>query len=745
MCFDTAMPASKMTPVAPRTRIETVDILRGISILGIFFFNMLIYAGNLHVPLDQMTPANRAVILLVRFVAQAKFYPLFSFLFGWGMAVQMARAEERETPFVPHYVRRMTALLLIGLIHALLIWDGDILVTYALLGLPLLLFRKASDRTLLVTAGVCILIPVLLSTPGPAAAFLERYAALQEPLHQTMMEGYYANVFVEGSYLEATAHRWHALVYSYTNVIFWGTHIFGMFLLGLLVGRRQIFQNITAHLPLFRQVMWGGLIVGLPLNVLFVAVTQSPGLVPDAYVELATRGARTVAGSALSLCYAAAIVLLAEKPRWRQRLAPLAHVGRMGLSNYLAQSIVCTLIFYGYGLGLYSRVGAALAFVLLLTIYQIQIGVSKWWLNRFRFGPAEWLWRSLTYGQPQTMKVPSESVSLPASGEDVPQRAPTSDWLLFLGGRLAFIALVAFAIVYFCFLGLDLASNSTAPVSRAISVWDRAGPAFDETIEFFQNAVRGDLGYIVEGVTQHQSIPVTEVVANTVIQSGSLLAIAIGFAALIGVAAGGLAATRRYSPVSLSTLTLTIVGVSIPSFFLALLFQVADIKFYQRTGLGLFPVFGLSGPQRTTALLPQVVAPGLVLAARPLAHITRVTFVNISEVLNRDFIRTAQAKGLGPNAVYWRHTLRNAGVSILTAIVVSLRFALGSLPVVEIFFSWPGLGVRMLNGIYERNATMVAALALTLGVAFLLITLLADAAYRLIDPRLRTTTNGGES
>ena len=187
----------------------------------------------------------------------------------------------------------------------------------------------------------------------------------------------------------------------------------------------------------------------------------------------------------------------------------------------------------------------------------------------------------------------------------------------------------------------------------------------------------------------------TELLADAFAKSVSLLAVSVTLATTFGVAAGGLAAARRHSVLALPTLTLTVIGVSIPSFFLALLLQVADIKFYQYTGGGLFSIHGISG---RSDLLPRIIAPALVLAARPLAHITRVTFVSVSEILSRDFIRTARAKGLDQRAVFWRHTLRNAGVSVLTAVVVSLRFALASLPVVEIFFNWPGLGVTMLNG-----------------------------------------------
>ena len=316
------------------------------------------------------------------------------------------------------------------------------------------------------------------------------------------------------------------------------------------------------------------------------------------------------------------------------------------------------------------------------------------------------------------------------------------DWLVFVLRRLLFIALVAFAIVYFCVLGLRLSINSTA-TRQHHTAWELAGPALEETGDFFEDALGGRLGYVVEGVTRQTRIPVTQLLADTFVQSGSLLAVSILLAATFGVAAGGLAAARRHSLVSLPTLTLTVIGVSVPSFFLALLLRVIDIRFYQRTGVGLFPVYGIS-THRTESLLPQVIAPALVLAARPLAHITRVTFISVSEVLHRDFIRTAHAKGLGPAVVFWRHTLRNAGVSILTAVIVSLRFALGSLPVVEVFFDWPGLGVTMLNAIYDREIRVVATLALSLGVTFLLINLLVDLIYRFIDPRLRAPTNGGE-
>ncbi|HIE38246.1 MAG TPA: ABC transporter permease [Anaerolineales bacterium] len=315
------------------------------------------------------------------------------------------------------------------------------------------------------------------------------------------------------------------------------------------------------------------------------------------------------------------------------------------------------------------------------------------------------------------------------SASSPPRNQVLPEWVAFVLRRLLFIAGVAFAIVYFYIFGLRLLINS-ATVGRPVSAWELAGPALEETVDFFNDALRGNLSYVVR-----------DLLVETYLPSGRLLLTAIGMAAVLGVVAGGLAAAWRHSPLALPTLTLTVIGISIPSFFLALLLQVADIRFYQRTGVGLFPVYGIS-LRRTESLLPQVVAPALVLAARPLAHITRVTFVSLSEVLERDFIRTARAKGLGPTVVFWRHALRNAGIPILTAVVVSLRFGLGSLPVVELFFTWPGLGQAMLEAIYQGQVWMVAALGLSLGVTFLLITLLLDLVYRWIDPRLREVGEG---
>ncbi len=735
-------PNRSMTPVRAHERIQVVDILRGFAILGVLLVNMLGLSGN-SLALDQFNSVNFAVVWLIKFLAQAKFYTLFSFLFGWGMAIQMERAERRGTRFTAFYVRRLLILLGIGLVHAILIWSGDILVTYALLGLLLLLFRQRSNRALLIAAAICLLLPILLYTPGPAASFRETYTQATASYRQEVIAGHQAQVYAGSDYWAAVQLRWKESVQGYLYLIFSAPHIFGMFLLGLYAGRRKILHDPSAHLPFLRRLLWGSLIVGLGFNLIFMTASATPDRFPPAYYDLALRGSRVIAGSSLCLFYLSAILLLARRDVWLARLYPLASVGRMALSNYLLQSILCTLIFYGYGLGLYGQLGPTLTLILSLVIYRLQISLSNWWLERYRFGPAEWLWRSLTYGKRHSLKPdPGQKPRPYQPPRPVSRRRiAVPDWLAFLVRRLLFTALVAVAIVYFCTLGIQLSFNSMA-VERGRSVSDLAEPALQETVEFFQSIWRGEWGHISQGGRgQRDWVSVKELLADAYIQSASLLGLSIAIAAVLGIAAGGVAASRRHSLLSLPTLTLTVIGVSIPSFFLALLLQIADIKFYQQTGSGLFPIHGIGGYRRS--LMPHIVPAALVLAARPLAHITRVTFVSINEIMHRDFIRTARSKGLDHRAVFLRHVLRNTSVGVLTAIVVSLRFALGSLPVVEIFFHWPGLGVLMLNAIQQREARVVAILALSLGVTFLLINTLVDLTYRLIDPRLRAPESGG--
>lgn len=298
----------------------------------------------------------------------------------------------------------------------------------------------------------------------------------------------------------------------------------------------------------------------------------------------------------------------------------------------------------------------------------------------------------------------------------------------FLLRRLGSILLISLAIIFFCALGLQLMRQPFTSTRHSGNVLVLA---VRDTQAFLRGMFSGNLGTFLRGSGRSRvAVPVTSVVLDTYVKSMGLLLVSLVFATVLGIGAGMLAAYWEGSPLSLGLLTTTLLGISLPTFFTALLLQVIEITWYQRTGVRLVPVGGFGWDAH-------LILPGLVLAMRPLAQLARITFVSLTEAAHQDYVRTAWAKGLTSRQVWGRHILPNAVVSILTALGVSLRFSLGSLPVVEYFFGWPGLGATLLNAIRMRHTNLVIALALALGLTFMVINLILELAYRLLDPRLR--------
>jgi uncharacterized protein len=402
-------------PITGRERIEIVDILRGFALFGILLVNMAVFkaswAGLQYTATTDPSPLDRIATLAVDFFATGKFFTLFSFLFGFGFAIQMIRAQQKGVPFVPRFARRLLVLLAIGLIHALLIWYGDILVSYALIGFLLILFRNRSPRALLIWASALLLVATLLIGGFMGLMELSRMvpegrAALAQVEAQTLAqtEGDVARdlaIYGGGSYGEIVRERISDYGGLLFGVLFMVLPILAMFLLGLYAGKLGILHDPAAHLTLLRRVRFWGLLLGFGLSLLLVIGQMRLSLFGALFSELLHF---SLSGPLLSMGYAATIVLLAQHERWRSRLAPLGSAGRMALTNYLLQSLICTTLFYGYGFGLFGQVGAALGIVIALVIYALQIPFSMWWLRRFQFGPMEWLWRSLTYGAWQPMR-----------------------------------------------------------------------------------------------------------------------------------------------------------------------------------------------------------------------------------------------------------------------------------------------------------------------------------------------------
>ncbi len=244
----------------------------------------------------------------------------------------------------------------------------------------------------------------------------------------------------------------------------------------------------------------------------------------------------------------------------------------------------------------------------------------------------------------------------------------------------------------------------------------------------------------VSYVTQHpatyywyrQNMPWAQLVLSFVGRSAGLLGVALLFAVALGVPLGMAAALFRRMRLAPVVVLVSILGVSVPSFLLAMLCRIGNIQVYRYLSLAGAPL-----PQAGFGWDAHIIMPAIVLATRPLAQIVQITYVSMTGVLKEDYVRTAQSKGLPPTVVLFRHVLRNALMPILTTVGTSLRFSLASLPVVEAFFVWPGVGSTLLTAIQRSVEPLVTDLIVSLGVLFLLINLALEVLYPLIDPRLR--------
>lgn len=411
-------PTQAVGPVTAAERIQTLDVLRGFALLGILLVNMAYFANPVQyamLPHIAPTALDWGADWLVRFLAEGKFFSLFSFLFGLGFTIQMARAEAKGVRFIPRYLRRAGVLLIFGLLHGLLLWTGDILLYYAILGLLLLFFRHMKFKWVWTWLVVLALLPALFVAVGwmmmtlarqdpQAALAVEESIAEQQQLFQTLGEQA-AAIYRNGSYLEVTGQRWRDLQFMWFISLFMAPSIFAMFLLGSIFGRKGYLHHPAEHVQLFRRLLlWGGL-VGLVGNALYATVVINSTRIDTTLPMVLAGFGQAIGAPLLMLAYVSAITLGMLNPTWQPRLLLLAPVGRMALTNYLLQSLVCTTIFYGYGLGFFGQMGAAVGFALTLLIYLLQIPWSHWWLARFQVGPVEWLWRTLTYGQRQPFRV----------------------------------------------------------------------------------------------------------------------------------------------------------------------------------------------------------------------------------------------------------------------------------------------------------------------------------------------------
>ncbi len=409
-----------LAPVQAGERLEEVDLLRGWALLGILLVNMNFFSWPLFTIFLKRqwdNPADLWAEIGIGLFAQGKFYTLFSFLFGFGFSIFLLKGEKQGRSAMGLFARRLMVLMAIGVVHAFLIWAGDILLLYSLVGFLLFLFRKAKPKTLLIGWLILTLGPMLLMGVGvlaaqfdaSVAADMQKDGAVQEAkLRSAIAEA--ERVFPTGGFAEITRVRAFDLYIFYQFMPFFAPGVLAMFLLGLYAGKQGIFHRVSEHLALFRKLRLAGFLLGLPLSAVAVwAMYHSNMLVPSPIGFLGGL-AGALGAPLLGLGYASFWVLLYQDANWKSRLHPMTQMGRMALTNYLLQSLICTTVFYGTGFGLFGRYGPAITLPFVFVIYFAEMALSVWWLKRFQFGPAEWLWRSLTYGRLQPMRAAAGGV-----------------------------------------------------------------------------------------------------------------------------------------------------------------------------------------------------------------------------------------------------------------------------------------------------------------------------------------------
>ena len=383
-----------------KKRYIILDALRGFAILGIILANFPEFSLWTFSSPETWTQSDLVTRAVQTFLIDGKFYTLFSLLFGMGFSIQLSNAEGRLRTFY----RRMVVLFVIGLLHLLLLWSGDILMLYAAMGMLLPLFRKLPTRSILIWAGVFLLLPVLCE-----ALFADTLSAPLER-EQWRLCGLYGIT-------EANFGTWLSDARSYREVLqflhqgaverMWefvsGYRFFkvlGLFLTGYAVGREKLFADIPAARPLLRKVLLWGFALGLPVSVLYTWSSLSgypAGVVTHSVFYL-------LGVYPMGFAYAAAFCLLYNRRPEGGTWKLLALPGRMACTNYLGHSIMGILLFYGVGFGLGNRVGLLGTELIALGVYAFQIVFSALWLRRFRFGPVEWVWRMLTYGQKLSLR-----------------------------------------------------------------------------------------------------------------------------------------------------------------------------------------------------------------------------------------------------------------------------------------------------------------------------------------------------
>ncbi|HET9863207.1 MAG TPA: DUF418 domain-containing protein [Steroidobacteraceae bacterium] len=383
-----------------------IDALRGAALFGVLLVNIMWFAGMGHAVPDGVlaglstAPLDTLVEDLIDLLVSAKAIGVFSFLFGVGFAMQIESISRCDPAPQRRYSRRLVGLLVLGLVHWLAIWSGEILHVYAAAGFVLLGLRRLRTRTL-VAAGL-----VLAVFARPIAGHLYVLAGGDGSMVMPSANDFALrfDVFTQGSFAQAVGLQlredvtWQLISGSTLADLL---HALGRFMVGIAVARGGYLRQPGGYLHRAAWIAALALPAGFVLehDWVFGAWMLAHGWVTQ---PLALQIFRHACNSLGVVCMTAGYVTLFmlgwQVELFRRMFAWLVPTGRMALTNYLSQTAICYLLFFGFGLALMGRVGTTVCLAISVAVYLLQCLVSHWWLAHFRFGPMEWLWRWWTYG-----------------------------------------------------------------------------------------------------------------------------------------------------------------------------------------------------------------------------------------------------------------------------------------------------------------------------------------------------------
>jgi uncharacterized protein len=396
-----------MSEITTPKRLDAIDALRGFALMGIVIVHFIEqYLGGPtpqeHNNYTQHIATDGIVDMIANILLRGKFFMLFSFLFGLSFTIQMDNAAKRGVNFSGRFLWRLIVLFAIGTVHHLF-YRGDILTIYAVLGLPLVLFYKVPNRWVMVIAAALMLGFARFFLPIPDfKAQSESWEKPEQVYWNAVKSGSLKDVF----YQNATR---GAVFKTEIQVNFFGRayQTFALFLLGLMAGRTRFFDNLGEKTALFKRGMWwcfGSMLGLIGIGALLFAVFHLDKVNEKvaAFVGVGLYDVMNLMNTGLYIF--GFLWLFEKKAWWRRQILKLAPYGRMALTNYVMQTLIGTLLFFGWGFGLLGEIGATATLGISILVFIGQRYFSQWWLTKYRFGPLEWLWRSVTFLEIQPFK-----------------------------------------------------------------------------------------------------------------------------------------------------------------------------------------------------------------------------------------------------------------------------------------------------------------------------------------------------